>query len=113
MSLDVYLMGNYCDKCERGDVEYWSNITHNLGKMADEAGIYYALWKPEEIGAKQAKDIIPILEKGLADLRARPEWYEQFNAPNKWGLYCDFVPFVEKYLGACRAHPDATIYISR
>lgn len=27
------------------------NITHNLGNMADKSGIYYALWRPEEIKA--------------------------------------------------------------
>jgi len=29
--------------------------------MAEKSGIYYALWRPEEIGCKYAKDIIPIL----------------------------------------------------
>jgi hypothetical protein len=26
---------------------YDGNITHNLGRMADMAGIYYALWRPD------------------------------------------------------------------
>jgi hypothetical protein len=96
MSLDVYL--NDPTATYETDSLYWANITHNLGKMAGEAGIYKALWRPEEIEAKYAKDIIEIVEKGLADLKARPEYFEQFNSPNGWGMYEHFVPFVEKYL---------------
>ena len=33
---------------------YSANITHNLGKMAEEAGIYKHLWRPEEIGITKA-----------------------------------------------------------
>ena len=92
---------------------YSSNITHNLGEMADKAGIYYALWRPEEIGKEKAADIIDILKTGLADLKARPEYFEQFNSSNGWGMYENFVPFVENYLNACIANPDAIIEISR
>ena len=111
MSLDVYL--NDPTATYETDSLYWANITHNLGKMAGEAGIYKALWRPEEIEAKYAKDIIEIVEKGLADLKARPEYFEQFNSPNGWGMYEHFVPFVEKYLQALKEYPDAEIYISR
>lgn len=110
MSLDVYL--NY--KEDGNDIEvYWANITHNLTKMADKAGIYEALWQPEEIKAKKAKDIIPILEKGLKKLRGKPKYFEKFNASNGWGTYEHFVPFVEKYLKACKQYPNASIEISR
>lgn len=90
-----------------------ANITHNLGKMADKAGIYYACWRPEEIGATKASDIISLLEKGYEDMKARPEYYKQFDSENGWGLYVDFLPWVNKYLNACREYPDATIEISR
>lgn len=111
MSLDVYL-NDPTATYETASL-YWANITHNLGKMAGEAGIYKALWRPEEVEAKYAKDIIEIVEKGLADLKARPEYFEQFNSPNRWGMYEHFVPFVEKYLEALKEYPDAEIYISR
>ena len=88
---------------------YWANITHNLSRMADEAGIYEALWRPKEIGKTKASGIIELLEKGLADLKARPEHFETFNSPNGWGMYEHFVPFVEKYLEACKDYPDAVI----
>jgi hypothetical protein len=60
-----------------------------------------------------ASDIIPILEKGLADLKERPEHFEQFNASNGWGLYKNVVPFVENYLTACKENPDAIVTVSR
>ena len=108
MSLDVSLYS-----AEKKTGLYDANITHNLGKMAKESGIYKALWRPEEIGATHAKDIIDLLERGLDDLKARPEYFELFNSPNGWGMYEHFVPFVEKYLEACKKYPDAEIYISR
>jgi len=107
MSLDVSL------HAMRKVEVYSSNITHNLGKMAREAGIYFALWRPEEIGAKLASDIIPLLEKGLADLKAKPDHFKMLDAPNGYGRYCDFVPFVEQYLAACKENPDAEIRADR
>lgn len=92
---------------------YWSNITHNLGKMAHEAYIYEHLWRPEEVGVTKAKQLIRPLEEGLAFLKREPEHFSQFNAPNGWGKYENFVPFVEKYLEACRENPDATVRVSR
>lgn len=107
MSLDVYLM-----EVKQCDV-FWSNITHNLGEMADHAGIYEALWEPEKIGARLAKDIIPILTVGLDVLKKNRGHFVKFNAKNNWGTYDDFVPWVEKYLEACKEHPDAEIRVSR
>jgi|TARA_Y100000310_G_scaffold162046_1_gene161978 hypothetical protein len=111
MSLDVYLE----DPTAKYETEslYWANITHNLNEMADKAGIYKALWHPEEIGAEYAKDIIEIVEKGLVDLKARPEYFEQFNSPNGWGMYQHFVPFVAEYLEALKEYPEAKIEVSR
>ena len=140
MSLDVYLNRKRYLSYDEGktyteddEQVYWANITHNLGKMADEAGVYEALWRPhrlkegynilesdhqaewkfEEENKTTAKDIIPLLEKGLADLKSRPEHFEKFNSSNGWGMYEHFVPFVEKYLEACKEYPDAIIEVSR
>ena len=95
------------------DCVFDANITHNLGKMADAAGIYYACWRPEEINCKLARDIIPILEKGYEDMKSRPDYFKQFDSPNGWGLYIHFLPWVEKYLEACKTYPDAEISVSR
>lgn len=131
MSLDVSLL----DPTATYDTGYLydANITHNLGEMAEKAGIYEALWRPhrlksaynipegdheaeyefEDRDVSQARDIIPLLKKGLADLKARPEYFKQFNSPNGWGAYKHFVPFVEKYIEACETYPNAFINVSR
>lgn len=107
MSLDVSL------HAVRETEIYSSNITHNLGKMADAAGIYHALWRPEEITATHARDIIPVLEQGLRKLKRSPAKYKKFDAENGWGIYEHFIPFVENYLRACKDNPDARIEVSR
>lgn len=106
MSLDFYL-----ERVQRSEV-FWKNITHNLGKMADEAGICKHLWHPDELGITLAGDLVGPLEKGLALLKADPQRFEAFNSPNGWGLYKHFVPFVEECLAACRKYPDATVRTS-
>ena len=113
MSLDVILMDEVCQCCGRGDEVYASNITHNLTEMAEAAGIYYALWRPEEKGWINAKDIVEVLEEGLGKLKGDPEKYERYNSPNGWGTYKHFVPFVQEYLEACRKYPEAYIEASR
>jgi hypothetical protein len=107
MSLDVILTET------RPTEVYWANITHNLNKMAMEAGIYEALWRPEEIGIEKAEQLIEPLTVGLEKMKADPVYFEQFNASNGWGKYEHFVPFVEKYLEACKANPDASVMVSR
>lgn len=89
-----------------------SNITYNLAEMAEKAGIYEACWRPKSNGYKKAKDILPILEKGYADLKARPEYYRQFNASNGWGTYDDLIIWVEKLIWACKKYPEADIKVS-
>jgi hypothetical protein len=120
MSLDVHLNRKQYLSYDKGttyteqdEQVYWANITHNLGEMADKAGIYKALWRPEEINAEKAQDIMKLLEDGLTDLKNRPEYFEQFNSPNGWGMYEHFVPFVEEYLNACKEYPEALIEVSR
>ena len=107
MSLDVYL-----EVVAPVEV-YWDNITHNMGKMADAAGIYQHLWRPEELGITTAAELIAPLRAGLENLSARPEYFKKFNPENKWGAYEGFVRFVSNYLIACIDNPLATIRISR
>jgi hypothetical protein len=110
MSLGFYL--EY--EIDGNEVEVFNtNVTHNLTKMANEAGVYKALWRPEEIEAVHAKDIVEILEKGLVDLKERPDHFRQFNPDNGWGSYKVFVPFVKECLEACRKYPNAKIVIWR
>jgi len=107
MSLDVYL------KIVQPCTVYEANITHNLGAMADAAGIYQLLWRPEEIGVTHARQLIEPLRDGIAKMKSNPEYFKTFNAPNGWGLYKNFLPWLEKLLTACEESPDAEFEISR
>jgi hypothetical protein len=126
MSLDFSL-----SEIKRTEI-FSSNITHNLGEMAEKSGIYDSLWRPyrlhkdfKETGdynkerefensvVIKAKNIISHLEKGLKELKDRPEYFKKFDAKNGWGTYEHFVPFVEEILKACKDNPDAKIEISR
>jgi len=107
MSLDVWLTAT------RPTEVYSSNITHNLNKMADAAGIYQHLWRPEEIGISYAGELILPLTVGLDKLKAEPAKFKAFDAANGWGKYENLVAFVEEYLRACVEYPDAEIHVSR
>ena len=140
MSLDVTLYRNYHVSYDEGktlepqrESLYSSNITHNLGKMADEAGIYEALWRPyqlkegydipkddykaeweyEDANPVRAYEISPIIEKGLEDMKKRPKHYEKFNSSNGWGMYHNFVPWIEQYLEALKKHPESFVECDR
>jgi hypothetical protein len=107
MSLDIHLTANVPTHV------FSRNITHNLNKMADAAGLYQAIWHPEELGFTKAKQLIKPLKAGLKLLKSDPEKFRAFDAPNGWGNYVTLVDFVEKYLAACIAWPNATISAHR
>jgi hypothetical protein len=118
MSLDVYLHEkiDVCPHCGRAAIDedvFSANITHNLGEMAAEAGIYEHLWRPEEIGITTAGQLIGPLREGIGLMKSDPARFKKHDAPNGWGTYEVFVPWIEKYLAACEAHPCATIGVSR
>lgn len=99
---------------ERDDDQVFSaNITHNLNTMADAAGIYTCLWRPDEHGITRAEQLIEPLRAGLARLKAEPEKYEALNPKNGWGSYSAFVPWVERYLEACEKYPHAEVSVWR
>jgi hypothetical protein len=103
MSLDISLV-------EMQPAEVHSeNITHNMTRMASEAGLYDCLWHPGDHGFKQAKQLIDTLTKGIVLMRANPDHFKQFNPANGWGDYAVFLDQLEALLEACIAHPEATI----
>ena len=106
MSLSFYLE-------ENGDTVFSRNITHNLCRMSDAAGIYEALWRPDENGITKAHQCIEPLSAGLLELVRNREKYEAYNSPNGWGLYEHFVPFVTAVLTSCCDYPDADVIVSR
>lgn len=127
MSLDVYLNVNTLVTCENcgftvdlinvlQDTDtnlFWQNITHNLDIMARHAGIYDCVWRPEQNGIKYARQLIAPLEDGIQKLKSDPAHYRQYDAPNGWGTYEQFVPWLENYLQACKKHPNALVRVSR
>jgi hypothetical protein len=107
MSLDVYL------EDENGTRLYSANITHNLCAMAEEAGIYMVLWRPEEIGITRAGEVIGPLTSGLHLMVEQPARFRALDPVNGWGSWEGFVPWCALYLEACRKHPDALVNVSR
>lgn len=95
------------------DTVYHANITHNLGKMANEALLYYYLWEPEKMHISKANDLIASLQLGLDFLVAAPKRFKQFNPENGWGSYEVLVEFVRNYLEACKQYPDADVSVWR
>jgi hypothetical protein len=125
VSLNVYLEGETITRtcmcphcldehtCEETDDLYNANITHNLNRMASEAGVYNHLWKPDEIGVTKASQLVEPLTSGLRLLKSDPERFQKFNPLNGWGDYDGLVGFVSKYLRACQEYPEATVRVSR
>ena len=125
MSLDVHLTGKTeevpcrCSHCDhehtRKETEqlYEANITHNLGKMADQAGIYQALWRPDKIGITKAHQLIEPLRSVLVLMRDQPDHFKKLNPENGWGSYDRFVPWIADYLAACEQYPDADVSVLR
>ena len=107
MSLDVYL------KNKEGEEVFSANITHNLTNMAEEADLYFYLWRPEECGKKTAGELLYPLRDGLHNLKIDPERFKKLNPENGWGSYEGLIKFVENYLNACYEYPDAEIIVSR
>lgn len=107
MSLDISL-----SKVMETEI-FSTNITHNLIRMAEEAGIYGAVWRPEENGIESAGQLIPILEAGIDRMLADPEKYKKHSASNGWGTYEQFLPWLRELLSACKGNPDATVRASR
>jgi len=111
MSLDItfYKPNSVPDNREEA---HWQNITHNLGPMAAEAGIYDCLWHGPANGFKTAGSLIEPLTKGLGEMIKDPARFKAFDASNKWGTYDQFVPWLSELLKACTEYPDCEISVS-
>ena len=110
MSLDVYVTLPGVASEPREPV-FSANITHNLGRMADAAGLYRALWCPGEVNITRAQQLIEPLRQGLRRLRAEPAYFKLFDDPGGWGVYEDLVRWVEAYLVACVEYPEALVSV--
>lgn len=105
MSLDLSLITT------RRVAVYSVNITHNLADMAEEAGLYHWLWRPEP--GTTAKDLVEPLRAGITAMHADPARFRAHDPPNGWGSYDAFLPWLESLLAACEENLDATVEADR
>lgn len=115
MGLDIYLCTD-ADAADGGRKRiclFATNITHNLIEMAEKAGIYKCIWRPEEVGANYAEGITLCLGEGLKLLKDAPDYFRKFDSPNGWDTYDVFVAFVEEYMDNCMDYPKAYIEVDR
>ncbi len=78
--------------------------------MWKKAGIYDALYNSEGM---EAKEILPILIDGLADMIENKNEYESLNSPNGWGTYTNAVPWLIELIKGCKDNPEGIIEVSR
>lgn len=109
MSLDIYL------RSLDGDTAgVWvGNITHNLNKMAEVAGVYKHLWRPEELGIERPVDLIVPLLKGAVFMLENAALCQQYSPKNGWGTYDDLLEFILGYAEKCAKYPFSEIIVSR
>lgn len=91
----------------------WHGLTHNLGKMADAVGLYYPMWRPEEINCTEARDISGMLKIGMIYMIENKEKLEKLNPENGWGDYNGLLRCVIDYYQACLKYPKAIIKVNR
>ncbi len=127
MSLTIYLEDSeetnqefICNSCGNSHFHnyrenlYESNITHNLGRLAEAFDLYEPMWRPDENELVFAGQLIPILEKGLNKLlKSDPQKYQDYLPKNGWGSYEGLVEFTQNYLTACLRHPKSKIKVWR
>jgi hypothetical protein len=110
MSLDVYLLDNWCPDCERGDEVFHCTITHNLSPMATKAKIHTALWRCKDYTL--ASELCPKLFKAIMFCHKNKVMLEKYNPVNGWGSYESFITNLQKIHSACISYPLARVYVS-
>lgn len=104
MSLDISL-----------NVEvHHGNITHNLNRMAEAAGLYEYLWRAEEKGIYKAEQLIAPLVNGIEYLEEhKEELKEKYTPANGWGSYEGLLSFCKELLHRCAEYPQSDVEVSR
>lgn len=106
MSLDI-------DLIEYGESMWSANMTHNLNKIAIEAGVYECLWRPDEIGVKYARDNISNLRFALGIFYSKYDELKKLNPSNGWGDIDRLIEVTQDFLKACMEYPNAIIECDR
>ena len=116
MSLDVYLQF----EVDTGGPQlrtftiFEASYTHNCNVMAEAAGLYTYVWRPDECeDVSVAGDLIEHLRRGIRLMENDPDRFIAMNPSNGYGSYETFLPWLRRYLEACIENPKATIYASR
>lgn len=90
-----------------------ANYTHNVTRMAEKAGLYTCVWRPEECGIETARDLIEPLRNGIKMMEDDPITFIELNPASGWGSYDTFLPWLRRYLEACLKYPKAKVYADR
>lgn len=125
MSLDFYIHSSdrvtveqgpcpHCGQAMPAQTEepmlFSANITHNLYRMWQEAGVHNVLY---ESHGKRAAEIRETIAEGVAAMACEPERFRTFDASNRWGTYENALPWLRSVLSACTEYPDGVIRISK
>ena len=123
MSLDLYIESRgeieqacACSTCgnehgfKRRQDYFSSNITHNLSKMFDEAGVDDILWHGDGRVAGSVVDRLREAERIMLD---DPPRFQKHNPENGWGDYEGALRFLRAVIEACVANPEGVIRCSR
>ena len=85
------------------------SIPRHLDEMAREAGVYWEIWHADR--HDNAAAILPMLEKGLKNLKQSPDRFKKLNHPDGYVNYSLLVEFIEKMIKGCKDHPDARVNV--
>jgi hypothetical protein len=104
MSLDIYL------NCESGESHsvFEANITHNVSRMWDMAGVYDALYKSR---GKLASQIIDDLAVGIRRMEEDMPTYRNLNPENGWGSADGALAWLKNLITACKKYPNSRIEV--
>ena len=90
----------------------WRNYTSNVSGMWYEAlgGVTLGdLLDPEPL----AKDLEPLIRKGISEMMESPEHFRKMNPPNGWGNYEGALEFLIWIADKCREWPTARVRVWR
>lgn len=91
---------------------FHANYTSNCSPMWDAAGCRLREWAYEKAEGRTASTLIEPLETAIATMVADPQRFIAMNPDNGWGSYETVIPFLRSILSACRAYPEARVYVS-
>ena len=109
------------------------NLTHNLGKMADnvpagtrdvfdseskemvvkEITLYEAMWRPEEVGIYKGSDLFNHMQVAMEYIITNEDELKQYNPDNGWGDYDGLKRAVKEMGKYCMMFPEAQLESDR